>query len=152
MGTWARRAIGTLLAGTLLALVSVLVGAAVLWDSWTGSCHTWFLLSRPIEAEAVADGIRNSGAQPHEYWHEGPGERRGGILAGSLMIDDVVDRYLPGHQIVAFRLKGIVDVESLGPLASSVVGQRIVHATAVLTSPDLNADPPVHVVKSFGTC
>jgi hypothetical protein len=58
-----------------------------------------------------------------------------------------------GHpRITGFRVKGIVDVESLGSLASSIQYRLVVHQTAVVTAPHLEGIPPINIVETFGTC
>lgn len=125
-------------------------------------CHTAFVLKEPLEIGVVAEGIRNSDAEPVEFFHRREGSS-GQMQTDGMTIDEVVYRYesIPAgritgasgpRRITAFRVRGVVSVQSLGPLASSVRERLVIHQTAVLTAPNLSGDPPVHVVKSFGTC
>lgn len=139
-------------AGGSLALVSVLLVGGL----WRGlSCDTAFVLAKPVEVTVAAEAIRDSGATPHEVWFR-TGETHGATYGASA--EDIVGR-LDGEetrfgptQITGFRLKGLVRVESLGPLAFSTKYSLVVDRWTVLTLPYLEGDPPLRVLKTLGIC
>jgi hypothetical protein len=143
--------------GLAVGLLAVFLVTVVLWNSDEGDCHTAFVLERPVELSIALDAIEESEAVPVTVWHQSS-QGAGGVYGEDLSFQEITEglevaesRF--GHtRITALRLKGIVDVESLGSLASSIQYRLVVHQSAVVTAPYLEGDPPISIVETFGTC
>jgi hypothetical protein len=115
------------------------------------------VLEQPVEISVALNAIEDS-AVPVTLWHKSAQGTSGGVYGEDLSIQEITESFDAtesrfGHtRVTAFRLKGIVDAESLGSLASSIQYRLVVHQSAVVTAPDLNGDPPIHIVETFGTC
>ncbi|HEV8571803.1 MAG TPA: hypothetical protein VGR49_01980 [Actinomycetota bacterium] len=146
------------LSGAAVLLVAVVAVSATFWASSSTPCHTAFVLEQPVEVSVALNAIEDSEAVPVTVWLKSAQGTSGGVYGEDLSIQEITGEIEAtesrfGHtRITAFRLKGIVGVESLGSLASSIQYQLVVHQSAVVTAPDLKGDPPIHIVKAFGSC
>jgi hypothetical protein len=140
-----------------VSLLAVFLVALVLWNSDEGNCHTAFVLEQPVEPSVALDAIEESEAAPVTVWHQSA-QGAGGVYGEDLSFQEIaegIERSESRHgraRVTAFRLKGIVDAESLGSLASSIQYRLVVHQSAVLTAPYLEGNPPINIVETFGTC
>jgi hypothetical protein len=143
--------------GLAVSLLAVFLVAVVLWNSDEGDCHTAFVLEQPVEPSVALNAIEASEAAPVTVWHQSA-QGAGGVYGEDLSFQEIseslehTESRLGPPRITGFRVKGIVDVESLGSLASSIQYRLVVHQSAVVTAPYLEGDPPINIVETFGTC
>ena len=144
--------------GLAVGLLTVFLVAVVLWNSDEGDCHTAFVLEQPVELSVALNAIEESEAVPVTVWHKSAQGTAGGVYGEDLSFQEITASYEEaesrvGHpRITGFRLRGIVDLESLGSLASSIQYRLVVHQSAVVTAPYLEGDPPISIAETFGTC